>query len=77
MGLLWYTMLFFAIWVTSHICYWNIRKNTFIPSWMIYGSVGISTVLVIYFVTEPSYAILYTAFAFGIVQGNQEVVAGE
>jgi hypothetical protein len=44
---------------------------------MIYGSVGISTVLVIYFATEPSYAILYTAFAFGIVQGNQEVVAGE
>ncbi|OEF97803.1 hypothetical protein [Desulfuribacillus alkaliarsenatis] len=77
MQLFWYMFLFFVVWLASHIAYWNIRNSTFIPGWMIYTSVGISTVIVLYYIKEPGQIILFTAFVLGVVQANQEVASGE
>ena len=72
MQLIWFVCMFFIVWIASYIGYWNFKKSVTIPAWILYGSLGIINVLVIYISNDPGYAMLVVAFALGVVQGNKE-----
>ncbi|OEH86773.1 hypothetical protein BHU72_00420 [Desulfuribacillus stibiiarsenatis] len=66
------TILFFSLWVSTHIGFWNFRQMYYIPSLFLYFTLGLSTVGVVYFIRNTDVVILYFGVVLGTIQGNQE-----